>query len=122
MKKFIQIFIYCFLIVSVYFSNSCETIDDLQFDNLGLRGQIDSLMTRVTSLTEEIVEQKNLTKTLTEDLTEQVSENKDVIAQTSESLSNLISEVDNVEQDLGTLNNYVGEMITSTGDLTGRIK
>ena len=121
MKKFIQLFIYCFLIVSVYFSNSCETIDDLQFDNLGLRGQIDSLMTRVTSLTEEIVEQKNLTKTLTEDLTEQVSENKDVIAQTSESLSNLISEVDNVEQDLGTLNNYVGEMITSTGDLTGEL-
>ena len=121
MKKFIQIFIYSFLIVSVYLSNSCETIDDLQFDNLGLRGQIDSLMTRVTSLTEEIVEQKNLTKTLTEDLTEQVSENKDVIAQTSESLSNLISEVDNVEQDLGTLNNYVGEMITSTGDLTGEL-
>ena len=121
MKKFIQIFIYCFLIVSVYFSNSCETIDDLQFDNLGLRGQIDSLMTRVTALTEEIVEQKNLTKTLTEDLTEQVSENRDVIAQTSESLSNLISEVDNVEQDLGTLNNYVGEMITTTGDLTGEL-
>ena len=60
---FIQIFIYSFLIVSVYLSNSCETIDDLQFDNLGLRGQIDSLMTRVTALTEEIVEQKNLTKT-----------------------------------------------------------
>lgn len=121
MKKFIHSFIYCFLIVSVYFSNSCETIDDLQFDNLGLRGQIDSLMTRVTSLTEEIVEQKNLTKTLTDDLTEQVSENKDVITQTSESLSNLISEVDNVEQDLGTLNNYVGEMITTTGDLTGEL-
>ena len=121
MKKFIQIFIYSFLIVSVYLSNSCETIDDLQFDNLGLRGQIDSLMTRVTALTEEIVEQKNLTKTLTDDLTEQVSENKDVIAQTGESLSNLISEVDNVEQDLGTLNNYVGEMITTTGDLTGEL-
>ena len=121
MKKFIHSFIYCFLIVSVYFSNSCETIDDLQFDNLGLRGQIDSLMTRVTALTEEIVEQKNLTKTLTDDLTEQVSENKDVITQTSESLSNLISEVDNVEQDLGTLNNYVGEMITTTGDLTGEL-
>ena len=121
MKKFIHSFIYCFLIVSVYFSNSCETIDDLQFDNLGLRGQIDSLMTRVTALTEEIVEQKNLTKTLTDDLTEQVSENKDVIAQTGESLSNLISEVDNVEQDLGTLNNYVGEMITTTGDLTGEL-
>ena len=48
MKKFIQIFIYSFLIVSVYLSNSCETIDDLQFDNLGLRGQIDSLMTRTS--------------------------------------------------------------------------
>ena len=102
MKKLIRLFTYSFIIVSIYFSNSCETIDDLQFDNLGLRGQIDSLMTRVTSLTEEIVEQKNLTKTLTDDLTEQVSENKDVIAQTGESLSNLISEVDNVEQDLGT--------------------
>ena len=121
MKKLIRLFTYSFIIVSVYFSNSCETIDDLQFDNLGLRGQIDSLMTRVTSLTEEIVEQKNLTKTLTDDLTEQVSENKDVIAQTGESLSNLISEVDNVEQDLGTLNNYVGEMITTTGDLTGEL-
>ena len=121
MKKLIRLFTYSFIIVSVYFSNSCETIDDLQFDNLGLRGQIDSLMTRVTLLTEEIVEQKNLTKTLTDDLTEQVSENKDVIAQTGESLSNLISEVDNVEQDLGTLNNYVGEMITTTGDLTGEL-
>ena len=121
MKKLIRLFTYSFIIVSIYFSNSCETIDDLQFDNLGLRGQIDSLMTRVTALTEEIVEQKNLTKTLTDDLTEQVSENKDVISQTGESLSNLISEVDNVEQDLGTLNNYVGEMITTTGDLTGEL-
>ena len=65
MKKLIRLFTYSFIIVSVYFSNSCETIDDLQFDNLGLRGQIDSLMTRVTLLTEEIVEQKNLTKTFT---------------------------------------------------------
>ena len=117
-KRIIQLF---FLSIYIFLNNSCETIDDLQFDNLGLRSQIDSLMTRVTLLTEEIVEQKTLTKNLTDDLSGQVSENKDVISQTGESLSNLISEVDNVEQDLGTLNNYVGEMITTTGDLTGEL-
>ena len=117
-KRITQLF---FLSIFIFLNNSCETIDDLQFDNLGLRSQIDSLMTRVTLLTEEIVEQKTLTKNLTDDLSGQVSENKDVISQTGESLSNLISEVDNVEQDLGTLNNYVGEMITTTGDLTGEL-
>ena len=117
-KRITQLF---FLSIFIFLNNSCETIDDLQFDNLGLRSQIDSLMTRVTLLTEEIIEQKTLTKTLTDDLSGQVSENKDVISQTGESLSNLISEVDNVEQDLGTLNNYVGEMITTTGDLTGEL-
>ena len=121
MKKIIQLFNYSFIIITIYFSNSCETIDDLQFDNLGLRSQIDSLMTRVTSLTEEIIEQKNLTKTLTDDLTEQVSQNKDIISQTSESLSELISDVDNVEQDLGTIDEYVGDMIRTTGDLTGEL-
>ena len=117
-KRITQLF---FLSIFIFLNNSCETIDDLQFDNLGLRSQIDSLMTRVTLLTEEIVEQKTLTKNLTDDLSGQVSENKDVISQTGESLSNLISEVDNVEQDLGTLNTYVGDMITTTGDLTGEL-
>ena len=47
-KRITQLF---FLSIFIFLNNSCETIDDLQFDNLGLRSQIDSLMTRVTLLT-----------------------------------------------------------------------
>ena len=48
-----------FLIVILSVSyNSCLTIDDLQFDNLALRNQIDSLSHRVIDLTERILDQQ----------------------------------------------------------------
>jgi cell division protein FtsB len=54
-NKIILVFTICLFIFS---NNSCQTFDDLQFDNLALRGQIDSLSQRITVLTDEILEQK----------------------------------------------------------------
>ena len=66
----------------IYINNSCETFDDLQFDNLALRGQIDSLSQRITVLSEEILEQKRITS----NLTEQVTDNDEAISETSDLL------------------------------------
>jgi hypothetical protein len=51
-NKIILVFTICLFIFS---NNSCQTFDDLQFDNLALRGQIDSLSQRITVLTDEIL-------------------------------------------------------------------
>ena len=69
-----------FLIVILSVSyNSCQTIDDLQFDNLALRNQIDSLSQRIIDLTERILDQQ----TATNQLSEQVSDNTESITENS---------------------------------------
>ena len=76
-----------FLIVIVSVSyNSCQTIDDLQFDNLALRNQIDSLSQRIVDLTERILDQQ----TATNQLSEQVSDNTESITENG-TFSNLNS-------------------------------
>ena len=63
LNKIILVFTICLFIFS---NNSCQTFDDLQFDNLALRGQIDSLSQRITVLTDEILEQKRITANLSD--------------------------------------------------------
>ena len=101
-----QIYIYFFGIF-VILSNSCETFDDLQFDNLALRGQIDSLSQRITVLSEEILEQKRITS----NLTEQVSDNDEAISETSDLLEEAITDVNSLEDNLETISEYVGQIL-----------
>tara|TARA_B100000886_G_scaffold103553_1_gene68851 strand:+ start:1848 stop:3683 length:1836 start_codon:yes stop_codon:yes gene_type:complete len=109
-----QIYIYFFGIF-IILNNSCETFDDLQFDNLALRGQIDSLSQRITVLSEEILEQKRITS----NLTEQVSDNDQAITETSDLLEEAITDVNSLEDNLETISEYVGQMIEESGDLSG---
>ena len=80
------------LTIDIFTNNSCQTFDDLQFDNLALRGQIDSLSQRITVLSEEILEQKRITS----NLTEQVTDNDEAISETSDLLE-LNYDVNNLE-------------------------
>ena len=52
----------------------------MQFDNLALRNQIDSLSQRITVLTDEILEQKRITT----NLSDEISENDEAISQNSD--------------------------------------
>ena len=105
-----------FLIVIVSVSyNSCQTIDDLQFDNLALRNQIDSLSQRIVDLTERILDQQ----TATNQLSEQVSDNTESITENSNLLENTISDVNELEDNVSTISEYVGQMIEESGDLSG---
>ena len=111
-NKIILIFTICLFIFS---NNSCQTFDDLQFDNLALRGQIDSLSQRITVLTDEILEQKRITT----NLSDEISENDEAISQNSDLLEDAIVDVNNLEDNLDTISEYVGEMIEQSGDLSG---
>ena len=81
----------CFSLIGVFIvlNNSCQTFDDLQFDNLALRNQIDSLSQRISVLTEEIIEQKRITS----NLTDEISQNDDAISQNSDLLEDAITDV-----------------------------
>ena len=111
-NKIILIFTICSLF---FFNNSCQTFDDLQFDNLSLRGQIDSLSQRITVLTDEILEQKRITT----NLSDEISENNEAISQNSDLLEDAIVDVNNLKDNLDTISEYVGEMIEQSGDLSG---
>lgn len=111
-NKIVLVFTICFFIFS---NNSCQTFDDLQFDNLALRGQIDSLSQRITVLTDEILEQKRITT----NLTDEISDNEEAISQNSDLLEDAIADVNSLEENLETISEYVGEMIEQSGDLSG---
>ena len=100
-NKTIFVFTTCFFIFS---NNSCQTFDDLQFDNLALRGQIDSLSQRIIVLTDEILEQKRITT----NLSDEISENDEGISQNSDLLEDAIVDVNNLEDNLETISEYVG--------------
>ena len=106
--------LFLIVIVSVFY-NSCQTIDDLQFDNLALRNQIDSLSLRIIDLTERILDQQ----TATNQLSEQVSDNTESITENSNLLENTITDVNELEDNVSTISDYVGQMIETSGDLTG---
>ena len=89
-NKIVLVFTICFFIFS---NNSCQTFDDLQFDNLALRGQIDSLSRRIIVLSEEILEQQRITS----NLNEEISEKDEAITQNSSLLEEAITHVNNLE-------------------------
>ena len=106
------------LILTVFISvlyNSCQTMDDLQFDNLALRNQIDSLSQRIISLSEDIIEQQRVTN----ELTDQVSDNAESITDNSSLLEDAISDVNDLQDNVSTISEYVGEMIEESGNLSG---
>ena len=110
--KIIFSFIVGFFII---LNNSCQTLDDMQFDNLALRNQIDSLSQRITVLTDEILEQKRITTNLSDEITE----NDEAISQNSDLLEDTVDDVNNLKDNLDTISEYVGEMIEQSGDLSG---
>ena len=85
--------------IFIILNNSCQTFDDLQFDNLALRGQIDSLSRRIIVLSEEILEQQRITS----NLNEEISENDEAITQNSSLLEEAITDVNNLEDNLDTI-------------------
>jgi len=115
-KSNLQKIIFSFFIgLFIVLQNSCQTLDDMQFDNLALRNQIDSLSQRITVLTDEILEQKRITT----NLSDEISENDEAISQNSDLLEDAITDVNSLEENLETISEYVGEMIEQSGDLSG---
>ena len=110
-------------------NNGCQTIDDLQSDYLLQRSTIDSLTTRVSVLTEQLVEQNAVTSSLIEavsQLDQEVSENEQAVSENSELLQGAISNMDslsdavnNIEDNLENVSYYIGDLIEESGDLSG---
>ena len=110
-------------------NNGCQTIDDLQSDYLLQRSTIDSLTTRVSVLTEQLVEQNAVTSSLIEavsQLDQEVSENEQAVSENSELLQGAISDmnslsdaVNDIEDNLESVSAYIGDLIEESGDLSG---
>ena len=101
--------------LSLLLFNSCQTFDDLQFDNLALREEIEELTQRLNVFTEEIVEQQRII----DELSNQVNENSETVTENSESLQDAVSALNEFEDNLDTVSDYIGEMIENSGDLEG---